>query len=72
VPQRHERQNADGANEDDSGFQKTTAHVAEDDAGILPLDDRIQRDPVPMTAMARMTSRKPPRSTKGSASAPTT
>jgi hypothetical protein len=43
-PQRHDRNDADDADVDDSSFRQTAAHAAQRDAVVLPLDDRVQRD----------------------------
>jgi hypothetical protein len=44
LPQRHHRQEADDADDNDRGFQGAQADVTKGDAFILPPDDRKQRD----------------------------
>ncbi|HEY1003650.1 MAG TPA: hypothetical protein VGD83_28810 [Streptosporangiaceae bacterium] len=70
LPQGHDRQNADDAGDDDGGFQKTAADIAQGDAFVLPLDDGYSVTAVPITAMARITSDNAPKNTRVSAPAP--
>jgi hypothetical protein len=58
---RHHRYDADDADDDDSSFGHTAAHVAQRDAVVLPLDDRVRRPTaVPMSPMTRTISKNAP------------
>lgn len=44
LPQRHDRKEADDADEDDGRFNDTRGDIAKGDWFVLPLEDRKQRD----------------------------